>query len=323
MLRGIPRSKDPRLLVGSETSDDAGVYRLRSDLAMVTTVDFFTPIVDDPYEFGRIAAANSLSDVYAMGGRPLTVLNIVAFPADEMSTATMGRVLAGGAERATAAGAVVVGGHTVTDPELKYGMAVTGTVHPDRVIRNGGARAGDRLVLTKALGTGIVASGIKRRETNEQELSEAIVSMVALNDEAGSLLHSMGARACTDITGFGLVGHAAEMAAASDGVRLEFDSGALALLPGTARLAEAGLVTGGSRRNREFLGRKLSLSRDLAPALVEAVIDPQTSGGLLVSLPSQRAGDYVEALHAKGLRPSLVGRVVARKPRSPVLVSVE
>ncbi len=310
-------------MVGSETSDDAGVYRLRSDLAVVNTVDFFTPIVDDPYEFGRIAAANALSDVYAMGARPLTVLNIVAFPSGEMATAVVRSMLEGGAERAAAAGAAVVGGHTVSDPELKYGMAVTGTVHPDRIVRNGGAKKGDHLVLTKPLGTGIVATGIKKREATAHEEAEVIDSMAALNSEAGGLLHAMRARACTDVTGFGLTGHSVEMAAASDGVRLEFDAGSLPLLPGTARLAEAGLVTGGSRHNRDFLGRKLHLSRDLEPSLAEAVIDPQTSGGLLVSLPREKAGAYVEALHKRGLRPSLVGRVVARTPRSPVLVSVE
>ena len=309
--------------MGVENSDDAGVYRVRADLAIVNTVDFFTPMVDDAYEFGRIAAANSLSDVYAMGARPLTVLNIVAFPSDEMAPSLLRRILEGGAERAAAAGAAVVGGHTVSDPELKYGMAVTGTVHPDRVVKNGGARKGDLLVLTKPLGTGIVATGIKKRQADDHEQAEAISSMVALNSEAGVLLQAMGARACTDVTGFGLAGHASEMAAASSGVRLEFDAGSLPLLPGTARLAEAGLVTGGSRRNREFLGRKLRLSRDLEPAVAEAVIDPQTSGGLLVSLPSKTAGDYVETLHAKGLRPSMVGRVVARPPRSPVLVSIE
>ena len=290
---------------------------------MVNTVDFFTPIVDDPYSFGRIAAANSLSDVYAMGGRPVTVLNIVAFPAGSLPEEVLVAILKGGAERARAAGAALVGGHTVDDPELKYGMAVTGVIHPDRVVRNGGARRGDQLVLTKPLGTGIIATGIKRREVSVREEADAIASMVALNDVAGGRLTRYRARACTDITGFGLAGHAAEMAAASGSVRLVFDASALPLLPGTARLAEAGLVTAGAQRNRSYLGRRLVLGRGLEPSVAEAVIDPQTSGGLLVSLPRAEAGGYVEALHNKGLRPTLVGRVVARPSRSPVAVAVE
>jgi selenide,water dikinase len=319
----LPAQKNPNLIVGSENSDDAGVLRIRSDLAVVTTVDFFTPIVDHPYEFGRIAAANALSDVYAMGARPVAVLNILAFPSKELSAGVMAEILRGGAERAAAAGAVVVGGHTVSDPELKYGMAVTGLVHPKRVVRNGGARRGDLLILTKPLGTGIVATGIKRGGATIAEEEAAVRSMTALNDVAGSLLQRFRARACTDITGFGLAGHAAEMAMASRGVRLEFDAESLPLLPGTARLAENGFVTGGSRSNHEYLGRKLKLARGLEPGVVEAVVDPQTSGGLLVSLPRSQAPDYVERLHRHGLRPVVVGRVSPKPQRSPHFVTVE
>jgi len=322
-LASLPRVRDARLLVGNEHSDDAGVYKLRSDLAIVNTVDFFPPIVDDPYEYGRIAAANSLSDVYAMGGTPVTVMNIVAFPSKRLSGDVLREILRGGAERATAAGAAVVGGHTIEDDELKYGMAVTGTVHPKRVIKNGGARRGDVLVLTKALGTGIVSTGVKRGATDDNEEQAAIASMVALNDTAGSLLVRYRARACTDVTGFGLAGHGAEMALASSGVRLELEADAIALLPGTARLAEAGYVTGGGRRNREFLGRKLRVGKGVEPAAAEALVDPQTSGGLLVSLPAREAPGYVEALRKRGLRPAVIGRVVARTPRSPVLVAAE
>ena len=319
----MPLQRHPRLLAGSRGSEDAGVYRLRSDLALVATVDFFPPIVDDPYVFGRIAAANALSDVYAMGARPVTALNILAFPADELSNEVMAEILRGGAERVAAAAAVVVGGHTVTDSELKYGMAVTGTVHPDRFLRNGGARRGDLLVLTKALGTGIVATGVKAGRANDAELHESVASMVALNDEAGSRLHRYRAHACTDISGFGLAGHAGEMAAASTHVRLELEAEALPLLPGTARLAEAGLITGGSRRNAEYLGASLAMAKGLEPAVREALVDPQTSGGLLVSLPRAHATGYVESLHKQGLRPAIVGRVVARPERSGILVSVD
>jgi selenide,water dikinase len=299
------------------------VYRLRADLAIVNTVDFFAPIVDDPFEFGQIAAANSLSDVYAMGGRPLTVMNIVGFPSTTLSVDVLTEILRGGAERAAAAGAVLVGGHTVEDKELKYGMAVTGQVHPKRVVKNGGARAGDVLVLTKALGTGIVATGIKRGATDEHEEQVATASMVALNDIAGAALSRYKARACTDVTGFGLAGHGAEMAAASKDVRLVLEAEVLPLLPGTARLAEAGFLTGGGGKNREFLGRKLSIAKGIESTTAEVLVDPQTSGGLLVSLPARRAPGYVEALHRHGLRPAIVGRVVSRPPRSPVLVAAE
>ncbi len=323
MLAKLPKTRDARLIVGTEHSDDAGVYKLRADLAIVNTVDFFPPIVDDPYEFGRIAAANALSDVYAMGAKPITVLNIVGFPSATLDVSVLAEILRGGAERAAAAGAVVVGGHTVDDKELKYGMAVTGQVHPKRVVKNGGARAGDVLVLTKPLGTGIVASGIKRGATDEHEERAATASMVALNDIAGAALTRYKARACTDITGFGLAGHGAEMAAASKEVRLVFEAAVLPLLPGTARLAEAGFLTGGGGRNEEFLGRKLSIAKGIEETTAAVLVDPQTSGGLLVSLPARQAPGYVEALHKRGLRPAVIGRVVARPARSPVLVAAE
>lgn len=309
--------------MGSEKSDDAAVYRLRSDLALVSTVDFFPPIVDDPYTYGRIAAANALSDVYAMGARPVLALNVVAFPTKRLPLAVLEEILAGGMERIVAAGAVVGGGHSVCDDELKYGLSVTGTVAPGKIVRNGGARSGDILVLTKALGTGILATGIKRGAVDDAEERGAVESMVALNDVAGAALAKFHARACTDITGYGLAGHAAEMAIASDGVRLVFGAGSLALLPGTARLAEAGMLTGGGRRNRDHLGRKLSFSGDVSPVLAEAVVDPQTSGGLLVSLPEKHATGYVKFLHDRGVRPAIVGRVEARPRRSATLVAVE
>ncbi len=299
------------------------MFRLRADLALVNTADFFPPIVDDPYSFGRIAAANALGDIYAMGARPLTAVNLVGFPCDSMDKSVLTEILRGGAERVEAAGAVVVGGHTIADAELKYGLALTGVVHPQRFVRNGGARAGDLLVLTKPLGTGIVCAGIKQRVAEPGEEKFAVASMVALNDAAGGALLRYQASACTDITGFGLAGHAFEMASASKGVRLEFEADALPLLPGTARLAEAGCLTGGSRRTREFLGAKLSLPKHLMPAVAQAVIDPQTSGGLLVSLPEKTATAYIKTLHDKGVRSAVVGRVAARSARSPVLVRVE
>ncbi len=323
VLSKLPVPVDPNVLVGTETADDAAVYRLSRSVALVSTLDFFTPMVDDPYAFGQIAATNALSDVYAMGGKPVLALNIVAFPSAKLPMSVLQRILEGAGERVKAAGAVIIGGHSVMDDELKYGLAVTGTVHPDRIVRNGGARVGDEIILTKPLGTGIIASGIKKRVAHADEEAFAIASMTTLNDVAGGLLIRFGARACTDVTGFGLAGHGNEMAEASDSVRLEIDAAQLPLLPGTARLAEDGYVTGGSRRNREWLGRRLRLAKSLAPALSEAVVDPQTSGGLLIAVPASRSAAFMETLHAKGLRPALIGRVVAKPRGSSVTVAVE
>lgn len=313
--------KHPDVLVGHEGCDDAGVYRLSATKALVATVDFFPPMVDDAYTFGRIAAANALSDVYAMGGKPLVALGIVAYPSSKLPLDLLVRILEGANERVTAAGAVVIGGHSVTDDQLKYGLAVTGTVHPGRLVRNAGARVGDLLVLTKPLGTGIVCAAIKKQVATPEEEAFAVASMVTLNDVAGSMLARFGAHACTDVTGFSLAGHAAEMAEAS-GVRLEIDSSCIPLLPGTARLAEAGCRTGGAGRNRQWLGPRLSIGPDVDPAVADAVLDPQTSGGLLVALAPKQAGAFCDALHRKGLRPAIVGRVTGRRRTSPVVVAV-
>jgi selenide,water dikinase len=322
VLSQLAPLRHPNVLVGSETCDDAGVYRLSATLAMVHTVDFFPPMVDDPYVFGQVAAANALSDVYAMGGKPLVALGIVGFPSGRLPLDVLVRISQGAGERVKAAGAVIIGGHSLVDNELKYGLAVTGTVHPKRIVRNAGARAGDLLVLTKPLGTGIICTGIKKRVATADEESFAIASMTALNDVAGGLLVKFGAHACTDVTGFSLAGHATEMAEASGKVRLEIDSAQLPLLPGTARLADDGYVTGGSSRNRQWLGARLHVGRDVPPAVGEAIVDPQTSGGLLVALPPRKAEAYEEALHRKGLRPAIIGRVVARSGKSPAVVSV-
>jgi selenide, water dikinase len=322
LLSTLAPVRHSAVLVGSESRDDAGVYRLSASTALLATCDFFAPMVDDPYVFGQVAAASALSDVYAMGGTPLVALGIAGFPAKKIPLPSLARILEGAAERVKAAGAVIVGGHSVSDGELKYGLAVTGVVHPKRFVRKGGAKAGDLLVLTKPLGTGIVCTGIQKRVAKPGEEKFAIASMIQLNDVAGALLSRFGARACTDVSGLSLAGHATEMAEASGNVRIEIDSGQLPLLPGTARLAEDGYRTAGSARNREWLGRRLAIGRDVSPALVEAVLDPQTSGGLLVSLPPKKAEAYEEALHRKGLRPAIIGRVAPRPRTSPVVVVV-
>jgi selenide,water dikinase len=300
------------VIVGTETSDDAGVFRLGPDLAIVNTVDFFTPIVDDPYVFGQIAAANALSDVYAMGGDPVTALNIVGFPKGRLDLSVLGEVLKGGAERVRVAGAVVIGGHSIIDPELKYGLAVTGVIHPNRVVRNVGARAGDVLLLTKPLGTGIVTTALKRRKAPRAAVRAAVASMVSLNKEASRELRAVPVHACSDVTGFGLLGHATEMAMGS-GVTLVLESAAMPLLPGALKLADGGFLTGGCRRNREYLEDKVSVDRSVSAALQEIAFDPQTSGGLLIALPATSARRLVQKLRRAHVKTAVVGRATAKQ----------
>jgi len=301
------------VIVGTETSDDAGVFRLRPDLAIVNTVDFFTPIVDDPYTFGQVAAANALSDIYAMGAEPKTALNIVAFPKGKMAIEVLGQILQGGAERVREAGAVVIGGHSIIDEELKYGMAVTGVVHPDRVIRNVGVKRGDALVLTKPLGTGIITTALKRRKASRDSVRATIASMIALNQVASSVMRQFPVHACSDVTGYGLLGHAQEMAGGS-GVTIVLEAARLPLLPGARRLAEQGSLTGGCKRNRDYLKDKIAVDRSVRAGLVEIALDPQTSGGLLVALPQDRAVAMVATLRANGISAAaLVGYATDRQ----------
>jgi selenide,water dikinase len=301
------------VIVGTETSDDAGVFRLRADLAIVNTVDFFTPIVDDPFAFGQIAAANALSDVYAMGGDPITALNIVGFPKGRLDLDILSQIIKGGSERAKEAGVVVIGGHTIIDPELKYGMAVTGVIHPDRVIRNVGIREGDALVLTKPLGTGIVTTALKQRKVSGAVLRAAVRSMVWLNRAASRVMRALPAHACSDVTGYGLLGHAAEMATGS-GVTLLLDSKALPILPGAVQLATAGFLTGGCKRNRAYLEDRVVVERSVNTALEDIAFDPQTSGGLLIAVPAKKAPTLVKNLRANGVATAaIVGRATARR----------
>jgi selenide,water dikinase len=305
VLHSLPVFRSPDLLVGTETSDDAGVFRLRPDLAIVNTVDFFTPIVDDPYTFGRVAAANALSDIYAMGAEPKTALNIVGFPKGTLDLDVLGRILRGGAERVRRAGAVVVGGHSIIDEELKYGMAVTGVIHPDRIIRNVGVEPGDALVLTKPLGTGIISTALKRRRAPAASVRAAVRSMVALNRTASEVMRRFPVHACSDVTGYGLLGHAQEMATGSR-VTIEVRAGKLPLLPSARRLADAGLLTGGCRRNREYLKDKVAIDPSVPPELVEVAYDPQTSGGLLIAVPERHAARLVRRLRGAGIESATI-----------------
>ena len=300
VLHELPKFKNPDLLVGTETSDDAGVYRLGPDLAIVNTVDFFTPIVDDPYIFGQISATNSLSDVYAMGGEPKTCMNIVCFPKGKMDIEVLGEILKGGAEKVKEAGAVVIGGHSIIDEEIKFGMAVTGVIHPDKIMRNVGVQEGDALILTKPLGTGIITTALKKGKASEESVDEAVKSMTTLNAAAAQVARRHPIHACSDVTGFGILGHALEMASGSD-VTLVIESAKMPLLRGTPRLAEKGYITGGCKRNKEYLNDKMAIDKNIREGLVEAALDPQTSGGLLFAIAKRHATKLLEDLHAAGV----------------------
>jgi selenide,water dikinase len=304
LLCGLPRLESDDLLVGIEWADDAGVVRVRPDLAIIHTVDFFPPIVDDPFTFGRIAAANALSDVYAMGGTPLAGMNLVSFPSRSLEIASLREVLRGGLDALAEAGALLAGGHTIEGEELLYGLAVTGTVHPDRIWRNGGAQPGDLLVLTKPLGVGVITTAARADLARPGELATAIRWMSTLNRDAAAAAASEAPHAVTDVTGFALAGHAAEMAAASGvGIVLWLDE--LPLLPGAYRSASEGLVPAGVAKNRNSLVGALEVAADVDPIRVDLALDPQTSGGLLVACPPEGAARLVRQLPGG----ALVGRV--------------
>jgi selenide,water dikinase len=300
VLHSLPSWEHPDLIVGTETSDDAGVFRLRADLAIVNTVDVVTPIVDDPFTFGQIAAANALSDIYAMGAEPKTALNIVGFPKGTLALEVLEQILCGGADKVKEAGAIVIGGHSIVDAELKYGMAVTGVIHPDRVVRNIGVKPGDALVLTKPLGTGIVATGLKKRKASKESVRAAVASMVTLNRAASEAMQRLAVHACSDVTGFGLLGHAFEMASGS-GVTIVIEAARLPVLPGARRLAALGCVTGGCKRNRDYLSPNMAIGPAVREELLEVALDPQTSGGLLIAVPEDRAAGLVSDLKARGV----------------------
>lgn len=310
MVRDLPKFNDPNLLVGTEGFSDAAVYRLRDDLLLVQSVDFFPPLVDDPFAFGQIAAANSLSDVYAMGATPRTALNVVGFPDDQLDMSVLGEILRGGAERVQAAGAVIAGGHSVRDTEIKYGLSVAAVVEPDKLLTNRAARPGDVLVLTKALGTGFVTTANKAGRCPPETLAAAVESMIQLNVIGRDAAHAVGARAATDITGFGLVGHAGEMAQAS-GVTVVLDLPSLPLLPGVERLVSPAHRSRASASNRQFMESSLRMEGDPDPIALEIAFDAQTSGGLLIAVPGPRADEAVAHARQHGAAfACVVGRVV-------------
>lgn len=296
----MPRSKDPNLLVGTETHDDAGVFKLTNEIALVQTVDFFPPVVDDPYLYGQIAAANALSDVYAMGGIPKTALNLVAYPDDEDPQLTwLGKILEGGAERCMAAGAVIVGGHTIRDKEIKFGLSVTGIVHPDKVFTNAGAKPGDRLVLTKPLGTGFVTTAHKANACPENLFKAACLSMVQLNKVGADALQHLHPHGMTDITGYGFAGHALEMALGSN-TTLVFELQNLPRFSGIETLISKRFFTRASKTNREYILPHLRVEGNPDKVSMELALDAQTSGGLLVSLPKEEVTLFIKAALANG-----------------------
>jgi selenide,water dikinase len=293
-LAPLPSHPDPRLLVGRETFDDAGVFRIRDDLALVQTLDFFAPIVDDPYDFGRVAATNALSDVFAMGGEPLTAMNIVGFPTGQLPLEVLTEVLRGGQDAVHEAGAHLVGGHTITDDEFKYGLSVTGTVHPDRILSNAGARSGDRLFLTKGIGTGLLATAAKRGLLGTEAYTALVRSMTTLNGAASRAAVALGLRCATDVTGFGLLGHASHIARASD-VTLVVDSDWVPLLTGVREALASGSTTGGGGRNASWLEPYVDYGRT-TDEMRTILVDPQTSGGLLVAVPAAQAAAFASSV---------------------------
>jgi len=308
IVGALARPTDPRVLVAADTADDAGVVQLTDELAIVQTADFFTPIVDDPYAFGRIAATNAFSDVYAMGGTPVSALNLVAYPLETLGPEVLAEILRGGADAAQAAGAAIVGGHSIDDPEPKYGMAVTGTVHPAEVLTNAGARAGDALVLTKPLGAGTVATALKRGLATDELVARAVAVMTTLNDRAAAQARAAGAHALTDVTGFGLLGHLHELAEAS-GLAAEVSAAALPAIDGVLELlADERALAGGSRRNRADAERFTTWEAGVPEPRRRLATDAMTSGGLLAALPAQRAGE-VEGWELGRLVPGPAGTI--------------
>ncbi len=317
---GLPLLSSPDLIRGMGSLDDAGVYKLTGDLALIQTIDFFTPIVDDPYLFGQIAIANALSDVYAMGGKPLLGMNIVCFPSKTMDIEVLKSILRGGADKMREAGVILVGGHSIDDAELKYGLSVTGIVHPGKLVTNSGAEVGDMLILTKPLGSGIISTALKAGVAGGEVVNKVTKYMTALNAEASGMMQEVGVHACTDITGFGLIGHACQLAGNSHaGIKIHFSD--VPIFDEALEFSKQGFTPGGLHRNRDFYSPKVKISNQLPDFRQDILFDPQTSGGLLISLDSSKAGLLLEKLGQAGvMEAALIGEVVAK---SKELITVD
>lgn len=316
-MRYLPtQESDPDLLVGLDHPDDGGVYKLTDEIALVQTVDFFTPIVDDPYMFGQIAAANALSDVYAMGGTPKTVLNIVGYPIKKLGPEILAKILQGSGDKVNEAGAQIVGGHSIDDQEPKFGLSVTGIVHPNKIYKNTGSKPGDLLILTKPIGVGIQTTAIKRNRLSDEQIKRVTEVMSELNKYAAQCLSSFHPNAVTDITGFGLLGHAFEMAGGSY-VSFKIFNRDVPLLPGTKELAEDGIIPGGSKSNYKWLLKDVEYSKEVSEAEQFILCDAITSGGLLISLPKQEAASFINALASSySIQASVIGEVTEKKEKA-------
>ena len=310
---------DPNLIVGLERADDAGVYRLTDDLAIVQTIDFITPIVDDPYSFGMIAAANALSDVYAMGGKPITAMNVVCFPSQTLDISVLERILNGALAKMDEAEVTLIGGHSVKDDELKYGLSVTGIIHPQKVITRSGAKLGDKLILTKPLGTGILNTALKAGLLDDRTKVKLIEQMAALNMKASEVMVSLGAHACADVTGFGLLGHACEIAQNSD-VAIELQCNKVPLISGVIDFAKMGLIPEGMYANREFRSSMIEFAGKVADWMLDILYDPQTSGGLLISVSPDVADIMLTKLQQAGCKETAIVGTVVKKPESKIIL---
>jgi selenide, water dikinase len=312
VLSGLERQPDdPNLLVGFDKADDAGVYRLRDDLALVQTLDFFTPIVDDPFDYGRIAALNSINDVWAMGGTPLTAMAITCFPKKGVDFSILQEIMRGGLSVLTENKVVLVGGHSVDNEQIMFGYSVTGIIDPNHVATNSGARPGDVIILTKPIGTGVISTGIKRAKASPEIVAESVATMMMPGKYAAEAIQKFDVKGATDVTGFALLGHTWEMACASN-VTIEIDSAKVPLINGALELAEAGLMTGADKTNREYVGEDISIREEIDPNLVKLFYDPQTAGGLLLAIAEEKASDLLIELRRNYQRAEVIGRVKAR-----------
>lgn len=318
-MSGLPKQPvDPNLIVGFDTADDAGVYRLRDDLALVQTLDFFTPIVDDPYDYGRIAALNSINDVWAMAGTPITAMAITCFPKKGVDPAILGEIMRGGLETINKYGVALIGGHSVDNEQIMFGYSVTGVIDPNKIATNSGARPGDILMLTKPIGTGVISTGIKRGRASDEVVSASVETMLTPGKHAAEAMREFGVKGATDVTGFSLLGHAWEMALASK-VTIEIDAAAVPLLNGALELAGEGMLTSGDKTNREYVGADIEIDALVDQNLVKLLFDPQTAGGMLIAVSENQAAPLLTALNRDYPKAQIIGRVLAPGPRSIVV----
>lgn len=320
MLSGLPtQPKDPNLIVGFDTADDAGVYRLRDDLALVQTLDFFTPIVDDPYDYGRIAALNSINDVWAMAGTPLTAMAITCFPKKGVEPGILADIMRGGLDTLNMYGVTLIGGHSVDNQQIMFGYSVTGVIDPNKVAKNSGAVPGDVIILTKPIGTGVISTGIKRGKAAESIVRASVETMLTPGSFAAEAMREFDIKGATDVTGFALIGHAWEMASASK-VTIEIEADSVPLLEGALELAAAGMLTGADKTNREYVGDDVEIAGSIDENLVKLLFDPQTAGGMLIAVPSEKAQILLKRLSERYSRAAIIGKAVEKQRRSLIIL---